>query len=157
MKKDLYLICDNIRSIYNVGSIFRIADALGIKKIFLCSYTGTPLNHKLAKTALGAEKNVDWEYHFNTWRIIEKLKKEGVKIVALETNNNLPYFKYKPKFPLALIVGNEVRGLSSNILKRCDEIIYIPMKGKKESLNVAIAFAVVGYKIRELEWKKNLK
>ena len=147
--KNFYVICHNIRSLHNIGSIFRTADAIGAAKIFLCGYTGTPLNKKLIKTSLGAEKNIDWEYNFSVWRIIEKLKKDGVEIVALETNGALSYLKYKPKFPVAFVLGNEVRGLSRKILKRCDKAVYIPMNGKKESLNVSIAFAVAGYKIAE--------
>src|SRR3989344_1985269 len=135
--KDFYFICDNIRSLENIGSIFRTADALGVNKIFLCGISGTPPNRKISKTALGAEQTVPFEYHRQTGRLIDKLKKNNIIIVALEQDTQaISYKKFKPKFPLALIVGNEVKGISKAILKRADTIIYLPMKGRKESLNV---------------------
>ena len=147
-KCELYVICDNIRSLENIGSIFRTADALGVSKIFLCGICGKPPNHKISKTALGAEKTVPFEHYKQAWRLIEKLKKEKVKIVALEQDKRaLAYTKFKPKFPLALIIGNEVKGVSKKILDKCDKIIYLPMRGKKESLNVSVAFGVAGYYI----------
>src|SRR3989344_750172 len=146
--KDFYVICDNIRSLENIGSIFRTADATGIKKVFLCGISGTPPNHKISKTALGAEKMVPFEYHKQTWRLIEKLKKQKISIVALEQDKkSIIYTKFKPKFPLALIIGNEVKGISEKVLKKANKIIYLPMKGQKESLNVAVAFGVAGYHI----------
>lgn len=149
MKKDLFVIAHNIRSCYNVGSIFRTADALGVRKIFLGGYTPNPdKNGSISKTALGAEKFVSWEAHWHTHRIIEKLKKEGTRIVALEqTEKSIPLEKFKPKFPLVIILGNEVKGLSKNIIDRADESVEILMKGQKESLNVSVAFGVVAYSI----------
>ena len=143
-----YVICDNIRSLENVGSIFRTADALGVAKIFLCGITGTPPNDKIGKTALGAEKTIPFEYHKQTWRLIKKLKKEKIYIVALEqAPKSVLYTKFKAKFPLALVIGNEVKGISKKILGQADRIIYLPMAGKKESLNVSVAFGVAGYQI----------
>lgn len=173
MKQGLCLILHNIRSAYNVGSIFRTADAAGIKKVYICGYSPTPLehfqkgnvrandfekqnrfsryNHKISKTALGAEKFVSWEYYKQTWRLVEKLKREGLQIVALEqTKKSVDYRRFRPRFPMALVVGNEVRGLSKKILKRADKIIAIPMYGKKESLNVAVATGITLYKI--IDW-----
>ncbi len=141
-----YLILDNIRSLENIGSIFRTADALKVDKIFLCGISGTPPHHKISKSALGAEKIVPFEYSYYTWQIIEKLKKKKFKIIALEkTKESKNYLKFKPKFPLALILGNEVKGISQSVLKRSDKIIHLPMKGEKESLNVAVAFGAIGY------------
>jgi len=146
--KSFYVICDNIRSLENVGSIFRTADALGVSKIFLCGITGRPPQEKISKTALGAEKTIPWEYHKQTWRLIEKLKQEKVFIVALEQDKkSIDYRKFKPKFPLALILGHEVKGVSKKILGKSDKIINLPMLGKKESLNVSVAFGVAGYEI----------
>jgi len=164
----IMLILNNIRSALNVGSIFRTADAVGVKKIYLCGYTPIPSvfdgatgqapipcgrkvpNNKIAKTALGAEKSVAWEYIPQAWRLIERLKKEDVYIVALEqSSKSIDYRKYEPKFPLALIVGNEVSGISGKILNSCDAIIKLPMRGKKESLNVAVAFGIAAYKLME--------
>ncbi len=148
MKREFYVICDNIRSLENVGSIFRTADALGVAKIFLCGISGTPPNHKISKTALGAEKTIPFEYHKQTWRLVEKLKKEKIFIVSLEQDKkSILYTKLKPTFPLALIIGNEVKGISKKVLALSDKIIYLPMQGKKESLNVSVAFGVAGYEI----------
>lgn len=146
---DLYVICDNIRSLYNVGSIFRTADALGIKKIYLCGITGTPSQSGLTKVSLGAEKSVPWEYKKSANQVAISLKKKGIKITALELvkGKSLEIEKFKPRFPLALIVGNEVDGVSKSLLKRADDIIHIPMKGQKESLNVAVAYGIVSYEI----------
>lgn len=159
IKKDLsfYLICDNIRSLENIGSIFRTADALRVDKIFLTGICGKPPHSKISKTALGAEETIDWEYHWQVWRIIDRLKKEQAKIVALEqTKNSLVYTKFKPQFPLALVIGNEIKGVSPAVLKRADQIIHLPMLGRKESLNVAVAFGVAGYYISQWRLINNL-
>jgi tRNA G18 (ribose-2'-O)-methylase SpoU len=146
--KKFFVIADNIRSLENIGSIFRTADALGVSKIFLCGICGTPPNEKIAKTALGAEKTILWEYHKQTGRLIDKLKKEKVNIIALEQDKKAINFRdLKPNFPVALIIGNEVKGISKEILKKADKIIELPMKGKKESLNVSVSFGVAGYEI----------
>ena len=162
MKKDFYVICDNIRSLENVGSIFRTSDALGVSKIFLCGISGKPprwgfpasqgnlatLHHKISKTALGAEKTIPFEYFRQIGRLIDKLKKEKVQIIALEQDKKAIFYdKFKPQFPLALIVGNEVKGISKKILQKSDKIIFLPMSGQKESLNVSVAFGVAGYEI----------
>ena len=146
--KDFFVVADNIRSLENIGSIFRTADALAVTKIFLCGISGKPPHHKITKTALGAENMVPFEHHKQTWRLIERLKKDKIFIVALEQDKKaIIYTKFKPKFPLALIIGNEVRGISKKILKKSDKIIYLPMLGGKESLNVSVAFGVTGYYI----------
>jgi len=157
-----YVILDNIRSLENIGSIFRTSDALGVDKIYLCGISGVPprsgfpasqgnlatIHPKISKTALGAEKTIPFEYHKSALRLIKKLKAEKVSIVALEQDvKAIDYKKLKPKRPLALVVGNEVKGISKNILVNSDIIIYLPQKGKKESLNVAVAFGVAGYHI----------
>ncbi len=146
--KDFYLIAHNIRSLYNIGTFFRTADALGISKIYLSGYSGQPPQSGIAKVALGAENVVPWEHYKNISQLIKKLKKDGVKIVALELDKKaINYLDFKPEFPLALLLGNEVRGVSSSLLKTADDIIYLPMKGIKESLNVGIAMAVAAYQI----------
>lgn len=147
-RKEIYLVLDNIRSALNVGSIFRTADGAGVSKTYLCGYTPTPENPRVAKTALRAEKTVLWEKHSQTWRLLDTLKKRGVKVVALEqSERSIDYRKFKPKFPVVLVVGNEVKGLSKKILKYSDVIISIPMFGKKESLNVAVAAGIATYEI----------
>ncbi len=148
-KKNLfYVVVDNVRSLENVGSIFRTADALGVSKIFLCGITGVPSQQKISKTALGAEKTVPFEYHKQTWRLVDALKKDDMQIVVLEQSpKSILYTKFEPKFPLALVIGNEVKGVSPKVLKQAHKSIYLPMKGKKESLNVSVAFGVAGYQI----------
>jgi len=147
--KEVYIVCENIRSLYNVGSIFRTADALGIKKIYLCGFTGTPENPRLEKTALGAEKVVPWEHHRQAWRVVDRLKKLGVQIIALEIvkGQSIDIKKFKPKFPLAIIIGHEVDGVSKTLLKKSDAIVHIPMKGIKTSLNVAVSHGIGAYEI----------
>lgn len=156
-KKQFYLLLDNIRSLFNVGAIFRTADAAGIDKIILGGITCLrgqtkikELNPKISKTALGAEKIIPWEHAQQTWRVIEKLKKQGFQIVALEqSKKSINYNKFKPKFPLVLIVGNEINGVSKNLLKRANKIIHLPMAGKKESLNVGVATGIALYQINK--------
>lgn len=168
--KNVYVVCDNIRSLYNVGSIFRTSDGTGIvTKIYLTGMTGYPkqndLNHhqtaRIAKTSLGAEKNVDWEYVEKPLDIIKKLKNKGVKIYSLENNTKekpKSIFSIDYKFPLALVIGHEINGISKKIISISDETINIPMNGIKESLNVASAYAISIYKILEqYEKKKNKK
>ena len=150
-----YVICHNIRSLYNIGSIFRTADAFGVDKIFLTGYTGTPKNPRLKKTSLGAEKTVKWEYQKQLRRVIDKLKREGFKIVALENNTagTIPIDKFQASHPIALLLGEEVKGIKPNYLKLCDEIVEIPMQGKKESLNVGVAAGIAMYHIAKSKIK----
>lgn len=154
MNQDFYIIAHNIRSLYNIGSIFRTADAFGVSKIYLTGYTGTPANSihlkKIAKVALGAEKWVDWEYKSSVVRLIRQMREQKIKIITLENNLKAKRLaKFKPKFPLALILGEETKGVSRAILKLCDQIIEIPMQGKKESLNVSVAFGIAAYYISQ--------
>ena len=152
MKK--VVVLDNIRSVHNVGSIFRTSDALGVNKIFLCGCTPTPRDRfgrdrkDLAKVALGAEKSIEWEYSESTESAIKKLKKESVQIIALEqAENSVDYKKIKIKKDSAIILGEEVKGLSKTILNLVDIVAEIPMRGIKESLNVSVAFGVAGFRI----------
>jgi len=152
--KQKIVILDNIRSVYNVGSIFRTSDALGVEKIYLCGCTPTPTDRfgrarqDLAKVALGAEKDIAWEYCDDIKEIIKKLRKEGYKIIAVEQDKkSTNYKKSKIKLPIALIMGNEVSGIEKEVLKLADEILEIPMYGKKESLNVSVSFGIAGYQI----------
>lgn len=150
MKK--IVVLDNIRSVYNVGSIFRTSDALSVDKIYLCGYTPTPKDRfgrdrkDLVKVALGAEKNIQWEYCKTTLEAIKILKKEKFQIIALEqADNSVDYKKVKIKGNTAMILGEEVSGLSKEILKLADIVAEIPMQGKKESLNVSVAYGVAGF------------
>ncbi len=149
MDKKFYAIIHNVRSAYNVGSMFRTADALGIDKIFLTGYSPSPDQHKqIAKTALGAEKMVEWEKCWHIHQVFNKLKKQKVKIYAVELDSRSESLNdVKADNSVALLVGNEVRGLSLTVLEQVDKIIEIPMHGKKESLNVSVAFGIAGYVI----------
>lgn len=149
-KMRFQVILHNIRSAYNVGSIFRTADAVGIEKIYLTGYTPNPdKDKKIEKTALGAENYVLWQSYKNINYLLKKLKKGKFKIVALEqSKKSIPYYKFKPQFDIVLILGNEVRGLNRKTLEKCDFILEIPMFGKKESLNVAVAFGIVAYDLK---------
>ncbi len=147
---ELIVILNNIRSNENVGSIFRTADAAGVGKIILSGYTPTPLdkfgrvNKALSKAALGAEKFVPWEKVKSFKGIIERLKKERFKIVAVEQDkNSINYKLLSTDYNLAFVFGNEVTGLSKKDLLLCDLIAEIPMRGKKESLNVSVAAGIV--------------
>ncbi len=150
--KEFVVICDSIRSLHNVGSVFRTADGVGISKVYLCGITGMPDTQKherqISKVALGAQNYIKWEYMKQSWRLVEKLKKEGYQIVSLEqTPKSISYLKFKPKFPFALIIGNEGKGIKKSLLDRSDKIIDIPMRGQKESLNVSVAFGIAAYRI----------
>jgi len=143
MKKNFYLILPNIRSCHNVGAMFRTADAFQVSKIFLVGYTAAPPKIQIDKVALGAEKWVKWTKRKDLKRLIKKLQAEGIKVVALEkSSKSADINTAKFKFPLALLVGNEVDGIDEEILQMCDKIVDIPMYGKKESLNVSIAAGI---------------
>jgi len=155
MPGKIFVVCHNIRSRHNVGSIFRTADGAGVSKIFLCGITPAPPHPNIEKVSLGAEKFVEWEKAKDAWRVMEGLKKDGFEIVALEQAKNaisLSQTDNRCRFAkkIALILGNEVEGLPKSVLKRADKIIYIPMFGQKESLNVSVAFGVVIYKLAEI-------
>lgn len=148
---EIFAILHNIRSAHNVGAIFRTSDAVGIKKLYLTGYTPTPKTNpkEIAKTALGAENYVDWEHYKNISYLLKKLKKKKLKIVAVEqSKRSIPYYKFKPRSPVVLIFGNEVRGLNKKILEKADYILEIPMLGKKESLNVSVAFGIIVYYLK---------
>jgi 23S rRNA (guanosine2251-2'-O)-methyltransferase len=153
------VIAHDVRSVHNVGSIFRTADAAGVEKVFLCGITPAPLDRlkevraDFAKVALGAENYIPWESTPTTVGVIKRLKKEGYKIFALEqSERSVPYYKEAMRLArdarVAIIVGNEVNGLPSSVLHAADHILEIPMMGKKESLNVAVAFGIVVFGLR---------
>ncbi|MEI7631910.1 MAG: TrmH family RNA methyltransferase [bacterium] len=155
---NVILIVDNIRSTHNVGSLLRTSDGLGIEHVYLCGITPYPLlresetrlphianklNKDIHKTALGAEESQSWSYIQNTEDIILKLKKENWTIVALEqTKNSTMLTDFSIKQKMAIVAGPEVTGIDKNILNLCDSSVEIPMKGKKESLNVSVAAAI---------------
>ncbi|MCX8107122.1 MAG: RNA methyltransferase [Ignavibacterium album] len=151
-KLPVYVILNSIRSNYNVGSIFRTSDGAMIEKLYLCGYTPHPPKKEILKTALGATESVNWEYVKDPLNVIKELKSKGIKICALElTENSIPYYELtKNDFPLALVVGNEISGVSQDILDHCDFSIEIPQYGIKQSLNVAVAYGIAVYEIRKI-------
>ena len=140
----IYVLLDNIRSLYNVGSIFRTADGARIKKLFLGGYTPHPPRKEIEKTALGATHSVPWEYVQNPLPAIRNLKSQGIRVAVLEhTDTSVPYYSLqRDDFPLCLVVGNEITGVSKEIIAETDRAIEIPMYGMKQSLNAAVAFGI---------------
>lgn len=149
-------IIDNIRSLYNIGSIFRTADGLGVKKIFICEKSGTPKGKqldKIHKTSLGAEKSTAWEYSKSTVKTITRLKQQGFEIIAIEkTLNSQSILDYKmTNKKIALIFGHELYGVNEAVLALSNRIIHLPMMGSKQSYNVSVAFALA---VSTLKWRK---
>ena len=147
--KQVFIILPDLRSDNNVGAIFRTADCIGAEKIFLSGTAPTPVDRfgkerkDFAKAALGAEKSVSWEYVKNISTVLKKLKAEGFEIIAVEqAKSSVDYKKVVPKDKCIVIFGNEVKGLSKSILKYADVIAEIPMRGKKESLNVSVSAGI---------------
>ena len=146
---EIHIVLDNIRSAFNVGSIFRSADGAGsVKKIYLCGITTQIDNPKLDKTALGATEMIPSEYYDTTMEAIEELKEKGISIYSVELTDDAQNFQ-EIKYPekIALIFGHEKRGVDEEILKKVDKNIYIPMRGKKESLNVANCASIILYEV----------
>lgn len=169
---EIIVLLHNIRSVHNVASIFRTADAAGVKKIYLCGITPGPLDRfgkvlpQFAKVSLGAEKSMQWDGSASSSamssgpngspraisKLLESLKNDGYKIMAVEqSKESVPYYcvmrQASSVKKIALVMGNEVRGLPASILKKSDKILEIPMKGKKESLNVSVAFGIIVYNL----------
>jgi tRNA G18 (ribose-2'-O)-methylase SpoU len=141
-----YTVCENIRSLYNVGSIFRTSDAVRLKKLYLTGYTGYPPRKEIDKTALGAVDSVEWEHFSDPQEAVAQLKMKHIPLVALEhTSESIPYNQFDFDFPFCLLVGNEVDGISEDLISQADMSIEIPMFGLKQSLNVSVAYGVVMY------------
>lgn len=144
----LFVILDDIRSLYNVGAIFRTSDAVLAEKIYLCGITGQPKRKEIDKTALGACEVVPWEYMSSAEETALKLKEKGVKICALELTDSPQIFNETVyPFPLAIVLGNEVNGISDNVMTHVDMSVSIPMLGRANSLNVATAYGIMAYEI----------
>ena len=145
-KTPIIIVLDNIRSLNNIGSVFRTSDAFLIEKIYLCGITATPPHKDIHKTALGSTDTVDWEYVENTMDLVEKLKTEGVKVCAIEQAENatmLNDFKVESNTTYALVFGNEVKGVAQNVVSASDVVIEIPQFGTKHSLNISVSCGVV--------------
>lgn len=145
-KTPIIIILDDIRSLHNIGSVFRTADAFLIEKIYLCGITATPPNKEIHKTALGATETVAWEHHENVLEVIENLKKEKVSVFAIEQVENslfLNDFEVEANKKYALVFGNEVFGVNQEAIKLCEGTIEIPQLGTKHSLNISVSAGIV--------------
>lgn len=154
MTRDVRILLHDIRSAHNVGSIFRTADAAGASTIYLSGYTPAPVDRfgravkEIAKVALGGERSVAWEKVASPARLITKLKKEGYQIIGIEQDKkSVDYKKILPAAEVLFIVGNEVGGISRGLLRRCDVVAEIPMKGEKESLNVGVSLGIALFRM----------
>lgn len=145
----IYGLLDNIRSLYNVGSIFRTSDGALVRKLYLCGYTPHPPRKEIDKTALGATRSVPWEYYRDPLLAIDELRARGAKICVLEqTTHSKPYFDIcKGDFPLCLVVGNEITGVTPRVIESADMAIEIPMGGIKQSLNAAVAYGIALFEL----------
>jgi 23S rRNA (guanosine2251-2'-O)-methyltransferase len=152
-RNPIYFVLDEILDTFNVGSMFRLADAVAAKKIYLCGNMETPPSSRIHKAAVGTENWVPWEHSKKTSSLIQKLKKEGVQVIAVEQDKrSIDYrelTKDKVNFPVAIVLGHETKGISSKVLERVDMIIELPMLGVNKSFNVWGAAAVIAYKILE--------
>lgn len=155
-KTPLILVLDDIRSLHNIGSVFRTADAFLIEKIILCGITATPPNKEIHKTALGATETVAWEHHENVLEVIENLKKENVLTMAIEQVESsifLQDFEIKKDQKYALVFGNEVYGVAQEAVAICDGCIEIPQLGTKHSLNIAVSAGIVVWDLfQKINW-----
>lgn len=143
------VVINNVRSLYNVGSVFRTADGAGLEKIWLCGITGVPPAGMISKTALGAETRMPWEYREHAGALLDELRGRGYQVVHLEqTSRSRPFQDFTPAGPVCLVIGNEITGVEDSLLKPGDEAIEIEMSGLKNSLNVSVAFGIAAYHVR---------
>jgi len=154
-RNPIYGLLENVRSLYNVGSVFRTSDAIRLQCLFLTGYTGKPPRREIDKTALGAVDSVDWKHSDNAVDSIAELKEKKINILALEhTTDSLPYYAFQYQFPICVMFGNEVDGLSREAIDLADAAIEIPMHGLKQSLNISVAYGIVMYHILNIYLKE---
>lgn len=149
-KSPLIIIADNVRSMHNVGSIFRTSDAFLVEKIYLCGITPTPPHREIQKTALGATESVDWQYAENTLDVVNQLKKEGWTILALEQTTNsvmLDELKIEKGEKIAIVLGNEVEGVNQEVINLCNKTVEIPQFGTKHSFNVSVSCGIMLWQV----------
>lgn len=149
-KTPIVLVLDNVRSALNVGSAFRTADAFALEKIYLCGITARPPHREILKTALGADQSVSWSYHSQTMEAVTELRQAGYRIIAVEQaegSTSLADFQWSEKQPLALIFGNEVKGVSDDVMKQLDAALEVPQFGTKHSLNISVCVGIVVWEL----------
>lgn len=148
-RRDIYIICDNVLDTYNVGSIFRLADAVAAKCVYLCGQTETPPYHRISKAAVGTQKWVPWQYYASAGEAIKELriKSKELRVIAIEqSKDSIDFRKADYSEPVAFVVGNETAGVSAEVLALADEIVEIPMFGVNRSLNVMVSLVIVLYR-----------
>lgn len=149
-RNPIYLILDNVIDTYNIGSLFRLTDAIGAEKLYICGNSEYPPSSRIHKAAVGTEAWVPWEKIDSTINIVKDLKEKGVQVIAVEqAKNSFSYKNLKPNFPVAIVVGNETTGISKEVLTESDIIVELPMMGINNSFNVWGSAAVIAYKILE--------
>lgn len=151
-KNEIYIILDNVLDTYNIGSVFRLAEATAAKKVLLCGGSETPPNHRIKKASINTTELVGWEYFEKTIDAITSLREavSDIQVVAVElTDNSISYDRFDYQLPIALVVGHETDGVSTEVLKVCDAIVEIPMFGINISLNVMVSLAIVLYEVIE--------
>lgn len=149
-KFPLTIVVDNVRSMHNVGSIFRTSDAFLVEKIYLCGITPTPPHREIQKTALGATESVDWQYAESTIEVVNQLKKEGWTVLALEQTTNsvmLDKLKIEKGEKIAIVLGNEVEGIDQEVINLCDKAVEIPQFGTKHSFNVSVSCGIMLWQV----------
>lgn len=152
VRNNIYIILDNVLDTYNVGAVFRLADAVAAKKIYLCGYTETPPNPRIKKASINTWQLTEWEHFQETRDAINdlRLKIKDIKIIAVEqTEGSIDYTKANYSYPIALIIGNETHGVSKEVLELCDQTVELPMFGINVSLNTMVSLAIVLYKVLE--------
>ena len=155
-RNPIVLVLDNVLDTYNIGSFFRLADALAVEKIYLCGSVVTPPNIKIHRASIGTWKWVPWQHFESTKECLQQLKKDGYQIIACEqSQNSVEYQKAKYKSPIAIIAGSESYGISKEILKLVDQVIEIPMYGVNISLNVLVATSIIAFDAVSKITKKN--
>ena len=145
-KTPIIVVLDNVRSLNNIGSVFRTSDAFLVEKIYLCGITAQPPHKDIQKTALGSTDSVNWEYRKDTLKLVEDLKKEGICIAAIEQAEDavmLNEYSLEPNKKIALVFGNEVKGVSQEVVNASDTVIEIPQFGTKHSLNIAVSAGIL--------------
>jgi len=144
------VLLENVRSLYNVGSIFRTSDGAFVERVFLCGYTGYPPRKEIDKTALGSTESVPWVHEPDTMKALKSIKDDGYQLVALEhTDRSVSYREASFSYPVCLVLGNEVEGITEETVSFCDMAVDIPMHGIKQSLNVSVAYGIAVYHIIE--------
>lgn len=149
-KQEIYVILDNVLDTYNIGSIFRLADAVAAKKIYLCGGTETPPNHRIKKASINTTEVVEWSYAESVIEVINDLRStiNDIQVVAVEqSNRSIPYDTFRYSMPICLVVGHESDGISKEVLKMADAIVELPMFGINKSLNVMVSLGIVLYEV----------